>query len=56
MCVVNNQFEILDFVFDSVHVYMQYDEISLTFNAGSMSLCGVLCVVYVVMWWFLVCL
>ena len=38
MCVVNTQFELLEFVFDSVYVYLQYDEISLTFTAGSVSL------------------
>ena len=31
MCVVNKQFELLEFVFDSVYVDQQYDEISLTF-------------------------
>ena len=36
MCVVNKQF-----VFDSVYVDLQYDEISLTFTAGSVSLCCV---------------
>ena len=43
MCVVNKQFEILELVFDSVYVDLQYDEISLTFTAGSVSLycvCG----------------
>ena len=40
MCVVNMQFELLEFVFDSVYVDMQY-EISLTFTAGSVSLCCV---------------
>ena len=42
MCVVNKQFELLEFVFDSVYVDLQYDEISLTFTAGSASLwsCG----------------
>ena len=34
MCVVNKQFELLKFVFDSVYVDRQYDEISLTFTAG----------------------
>ena len=29
MCVVNKQFELLDFVFDSVYVDLQYDDISL---------------------------
>ena len=41
MCVENNQFELLEFVFDSVYVDLQYDEISLTFSAGSVSLCCV---------------
>ena len=41
MCVVNKQFELLEFVFDSVYVDMQYDEISLTFTIGSVCLCGV---------------
>ena len=33
MCVVNKQFELLE----SVYVDLQYDEISLTFTAGSVS-------------------
>ena len=37
MCVVNKQFELLEFVFDSVYVDLQYDEIFLTFIAGSVS-------------------
>ena len=41
MCVVNKQFELLEFVFDSVSVDIQYDEISLTFTAGSVSLFSV---------------
>ena len=41
MCVVNKQFELLEFVFDSVYVDLQYNEISLTFTAGSVCLCGV---------------
>ena len=43
MCVVNKQFELLEFVFDSVYVDLQYDEISITFTARSVSLscvCG----------------
>ena len=32
MCVTNKQFELLEFVFDSVYVDMQYDEIYLTFT------------------------
>ena len=39
--VVNNQFEYLEFVFDSDYVNLQYDDISLTFTAGSVSLCCV---------------
>ena len=41
MCVVNKQFELLEFVFDSVYVDLQYDEITLTFTAGSVSVCDV---------------
>ena len=41
MCVVNKQFELLEFVFESVYVDLQYDEISLTFTAGYVCLCGV---------------
>ena len=41
MCVMNKQFELLQFVFDSVYIELQYDEISLTFTAGSVSLCCV---------------
>ena len=37
MCVVNKQFELLEFVFDSVYVDLKYDEISLTFTAWSVS-------------------
>ena len=32
MCVVNKQFEFLEFVFDCVYVDLQYDEISHPFN------------------------
>ena len=52
MCVLNNQFELLEFVFDSIYVDLQYDEISLTFTVGPVSLycvCGRL-------WSSLVCL
>ena len=35
MCVLNKQFELLEFVSESVYVDLQYDEISLTFTAGS---------------------
>ena len=41
MSVVNKQFELLEFVFDSVYVDLQCDEIYLTFTAGSVSLCCV---------------
>ena len=41
MCVVNKQLELLEFVFESVYVDLQYDEISLTFTAESVCLCGV---------------
>ena len=39
MCGVNKQFELLEFVFYSIYVDLQYDEISLTFTAVSVSLC-----------------
>ena len=42
MCVVNKQFELLECVFESVYLDLQYDEISLTFNAGSVCFCSVL--------------
>ena len=32
MCVVNNQFELLKFVFDYVYVDLQYDEIYIYKN------------------------
>ena len=41
MCLVNKQFELLEFVSESVYVDLQYDEISLTFTAGPVCLCGV---------------
>ena len=34
MCVVNKQFEPFEFVFDSVYVDLQYDEIFFTFTVG----------------------
>ena len=37
MCVVNKQFELLEFVYGD----MLFDEIYLTFTAGYVSLCGV---------------
>ena len=39
MCVVNNQFQLLEFVFNSVYVDLKYNEISLTFTAVSVLLC-----------------
>ena len=45
MCVVNKQFELFEFVFDSVYVDLQYNEIYLIFTAAS-----------VVVWSFLDCL
>ena len=41
MCVVNKQFELLEFVSESVYVDLQYDERSLTFTAGPVCLFGV---------------
>ena len=41
MCVVNKQFEFFKFVSESVYVDLHYDEIYLTFTAGSVCLCGV---------------
>ena len=50
MCAVNKQFELLELIFDLVYVDLQYDEISLTFTAGSVCLCGICnhVVVYIV--------
>ena len=47
MCVVNTQFELLEIMFDSVYVDLQYDEISLTFIAGSVCLCCICSLVVV---------
>ena len=41
MCVVNKQFELLEFVFESAYAGLQHDKISLTLTAGSVCLCGV---------------
>ena len=41
MCVVNKQFQLLEFVFNSVYVDLKYNEISLICTAGSVCLCGV---------------
>ena len=58
MCVVNKQFELLEFVFESVYVDLQYDAIALIFTAGCVwcllsycrpwSVCEVVMVPYVV--------
>ena len=50
-CVVNKQFELLEFVFDSVYVDLQCDEIYLILLPG---LCA--CVMSTGMWSSLVCL
>ena len=52
MCVVNKQFGLLEFAFNSVYVDLKYNEISLTFTAGYVCSFGVC----VVMWESLVCL
>ena len=41
MCVVNKLFGLLEFVFDSVYVDLQYNKMYLTFTAGSVCLCGI---------------
>ena len=51
MCVVNKQFELLEFVFDSVNVDLQYDEIYL-----NLLLCLCACVVSLVLWSSVDCL
>ena len=40
-CIVNNQYEILEFVFNSIYVDLNSNEISLPFTVGSVCLCGV---------------
>ena len=57
-CVVNKQFELLEFVFNSVYVDLKYNEISLTFTAGSVWLCSHVVVLglsvrlsWYLMWW-----
>ena len=44
---MNKQFELLEFISESVYVDLQYDEITLTFTAGSVGLGGVSCPVIV---------
>ena len=39
MCVMNKLFELLEFVFHSVYVDLQYYDMSLNFTAGYVSLC-----------------
>ena len=41
MCVVNKKFELFEFVLKSVYVNLKYNEIYLTFTAGSVCLCGI---------------
>ena len=41
MCVVNKQFELLEFVFNSVYVDLKYNEIYFASTAGSVCLFGV---------------
>ena len=48
MCVVNKQFELLEFVSESVYVDLQYDEISLTFTAGPVCLWTQTMVIYAI--------
>ena len=53
MCVVNKQFELLEFVFNSVYVDLKNNEISLTFTAEFVRshpwyVCEVVLVPYVV--------
>ena len=38
---MNKQFELIEFVFESIYVDLQYDKISPTFTVGSVCLCGV---------------
>ena len=45
MCAMNKQFELFKFVLDSIYVDLQYDEISLTFTAGSVNLYSVCSIV-----------
>ena len=40
MRVVNKQFELLEFVSEPVCIDLQYDDISLTFTAGVVCVCG----------------
>ena len=40
MCAVKKHVELLEFVFNSVYVDLKYNEISITFTAGYVCLCG----------------
>ena len=48
---MNKQFELLEFVFNSVYVNLKYNEIYITFTVGCVCLCC-----GVVMWSSLLCL
>ena len=41
MCVENNHYVHLEFIFNFVYVDLKYNAISLTFTAGYVCLCGV---------------
>ena len=41
MCVVNKHFELPELVFNSIYIDLKQNELSLTFTAGYMCLCGV---------------
>ena len=47
MCVMTKQVELHEFVFNSVYIDLQYDEISFTFATGYVCLCGVCSLVVV---------
>ena len=57
MCVLNKQFKLLEFLFNSIHVDLKYYEISLNFTAGSLCLrvvCSHVVVIYLSVMLFLV--
>ena len=47
MYVLNKQFELFTFIFNSIYVDLKYNMIALTFITGSVYLCGVCCCVVV---------
>ena len=47
MCFMNEQFELLEIVFNFIYVHLEYNEINIAFTAGSMCLCGVCSLVVV---------